>query len=114
MTSKEALNICINQSKWKTAQQLKKLQRLEDVEEELGIDLLILKKVLDHGQEKYVYFKDRDNKIHKCDRAKINIHICVDVLDEPVGSGYFCQENLFLDDYGKTWALTKEELENGK
>lgn len=91
-----------------------KLADLEDIEEELGIDLLILKKVLEHGQEKYVYFKDRDNKIHKCDRAMINIHIHVDVLDEPVGSGYFCQRNLYLDDFGKTWTLTKEELEDDK
>ena len=66
-----------------------KLGQLEDIEDELGIDLIILFKALDKG----IYCKD---------------------------SGYTKNERLYhygadkfydFKDYGKTWALTKEELE---
>ena len=78
-----------------------KLSQLEDIEEELGIDLIILFKALTQG----IYIKPT------------NIY---------VGSPYLCfaeNENRELEfqfkvvdtwykvkDYGKTWALTKEEL----
>ena len=81
-----------------------KLGQLEDIEEELGIDLITLFKAL-----KGIYIKPN------------NIY---------VGSPYLCfaeNENRELEfqfkvvdtwykvkDYGKTWALTKEELTNGK
>ena len=79
-----------------------KCREIEDIEEELGIDLITLFKAL-----KGIYIKPN------------NIY---------VGSPYLCfaeNENRELEfqfkvvdtwykvkDYGKTWALTKEELEN--
>ena len=90
---------------------LNKLGQLEDIEEELGIDLITLFKVrqiywrikyIDTGEysdiEKsyrvYLDFQNRDIKVYRD-------------YDE---FGF----NLDLKDYGKTWALTREELENDK
>lgn len=86
-----------------------KLGQLEDIEEELGIDLITLFKGAFDG----IYFihpsKDNDKK---------------EILDGWIDLGTiekmehsFCVENkslccLSFKDYGKTWALTKEELEN--
>lgn len=77
-----------------------KLGQLEDIEEELGIDLITLWKAI-------------NNRIFI--RTDCNYHF--------VGFGYLEQDskgdwywdtidgNFYLKDYGKTWALTKEELE---
>ena len=90
---------------------LNKLGQLEDIEEELGIDLITLFKVrqiywrikyIDTGEysdiEKsyrvYLDFQNRDIKVYRD-------------YDE---FGF----NLDLKDYGKTWALTREELENDR
>ena len=86
-------------------EEINKLGQLEDIEEELGIYLLTLLDALTQG----IYIKPN------------NIY---------VGSPYLCfaeNENRELEfqfkvvdtwykvkDYGKTWALTKEELTNGK
>ena len=69
-----------------------KLFDLEDIEEELGIDLLTLFKALKDG----VYGKV-GNKIE---------HILAPHL-----SWYYKEIYIFkIKDYGKNWALTKEEL----
>lgn len=84
-----------------------KLGQYEDVDEELGIDLLTLFKAI-----KGIWVKDINQRIYY------------------VGSPYLCyaeneKRGLQLQfrvadtwyaakDYGKTWALTKEELENDK
>ena len=85
-----------------------KLCLLEDIEEELGIDLLTLFKALKYG----VYVKyDSDFGITK----KPNIKI---VKDNATGicyrnkKWYLQEEETLTKDYGKTWALTKEELVN--
>lgn len=64
-----------------------KLGQLEDIEEELGIDLITLFKALKDG-----YWYKEDNEI---------------IFEEPNGEGL----REMLCGYGKTWALTKEELE---
>ena len=82
-----------------------KLKEIEDIEDELGIDLILLGKAI-----KGIWIKNKDSK-------------------EPfyVGSPYICfSENnkreleiqfkvdsvwYYFKDYSKTWALTKEELE---
>lgn len=76
-----------------------KLGELEDIEDELGIDLVTLFKVLKGGifvdgdsTRKYV-FLDVDEK----ELFTINDFECA----------YFAAS---LSQYGKTWALTKEEL----
>lgn len=78
-----------------------KLGQLEDVEEELGIELLVLHKAISCGA--FMLTKNFDTVycehpkvVHYKSGWKILIH----------GS------NLSFSSYGKTWALTKEELEN--
>ena len=72
---------------------MNKLGQLEDIEEELGIDLVTLINALKNG----IYGKI-GNKIE---------HILAPHLS------WYCQEIYIfkIKDYGKTWALTKEELE---
>lgn len=75
-----------------------KLCKLEDAEEELGTDFLILAKAKIDG----IYRKMADGiEFYPPDRLSVYIsHIMCE-------SG----KQLFLFDYGKTWALTKEELD---
>ena len=79
-----------------------KLGQLEDIEEELGIDLITLFKAIKNG----IYKKDED----LCFEATLRMHN---------GEYYLCQPYddrllhvVYLKDYGKTWALAKEELEH--
>lgn len=86
---------------------LNKLGKLEDLEEELEIDLITLFKALQDGiwvkktivenrEIKNLFFFYEDVNLYK-DR----LYACpVDIYDERV-----C-----IYQYGKTWALTKEEL----
>ena len=89
-----------------------KLQELEDIEEELGIDLLTLFKALKNG----IYLKFGSEKnigVYYEHRAILPRHFDKDY------KGYFIDLqlelsinfNFYFKDYGKTWALTKEELE---
>ena len=82
-----------------------KLGQLEDIEDELGIDLITLFKVL--TSDVYLYHNDR---LTKCEQAPSLLNF----------DGEYCLEyhfendieQVYLKDYGKTWVLTKEELEN--
>lgn len=82
-----------------------KLGKLEDIEEELGIDLITLFKALESG----VWYKDyKDN-----DKIKFTDDIeehkkCKELI---VPAKYTIIGLLFKD-YGVTWALTREELED--
>ena len=83
---------------------LTKLGMLEDIEEELGIDLI-------------TYFKIKVG-------IQVYTHLIIDddlIIDNIFGSGKntlyhivkrYSKSGVFvgLDEYGKTWALTKEEL----
>lgn len=100
----------------------KKLGQLEDIEEKLCIDLLTLFKAL-HSEK--IYFKKqeyRKGKISYFKRFNLvkgadNIlRIIGEVIEQYTINNYGCEFGIILDlkDYGKTWALTKEELENGK
>lgn len=85
-----------------------KLKSLEDIEEELGIDLITLIKALNG-----LYYKIRleDRKISKMKVPMLRI------ID-----GEYCWicpkwmtttwMSVKVKDYGKTWALTEEELED--
>lgn len=80
-----------------------RLGELEDIEEKLGIDLVTLFKAL--TSDVYLYHND---KLTKCEQAPLLL--CFD--------GNYCLEyhfnndieQVYLKDYGKTWALSKEEL----
>ena len=84
-----------------------KLGRLEDIEEELGIDLIAFVKlnktckIYDKEEEGFMDFDYIDIE-NKC-------LVCVDDFDEM--SGGYLDFYYYFKDYGKTWALTKEELE---
>lgn len=89
---------------------LEKLSKIEDIEEELGIDLIPLLTVLTNG---YVFWKD-DGFIYKvkidsitncC--LKVNTWYYVD--SNTIGKRYGDEFTINFKDYGKTLALTKEE-----
>ena len=75
-----------------------KLKSLEDIEEELGIDLITLFTALKYG----IYKKGRNNFKGLILYSKM-----------PMFSFYHKTiDNELIEDYGKTWALTEEELED--
>ena len=77
-------------------------QPYKDIEEELGIDLITLFKALKQG----VYFNE-DKKLHAVflDVGSLgDFRLSYQVIDDL----FFA---VYVKDYGKTWALTKEELE---
>lgn len=82
----------------------------EDVKEELGIDLLTLFKALTDT----IAIKNKDGSIEEmwaCPRFQISIDKNDSwILYGPVEEHKYVS----IKDYGKTWALTKEELENEK
>lgn len=79
---------------------IQQLGKLEDIEQELGIPLEVLFKAL--KEEIWTY--DYDKKITR-----------TTILDFGLGVyGWYLSNMSYLvstKDYGKTWALTKEELE---
>ena len=90
-----------------------KLGKLEDIEEELGVPLDVLFKALKDG----VYAKFEENKILKAD-IKLYYNLCqnefkIRVICLEIGQyeDFEWEDYLFVKDYGKTWSLTKEELE---
>ena len=87
---------------------INKLGKLEDIEEELGIDLIILFKALKNG----CYFKETFDYMGKTQTQIIFTEftylyyaddICAYIIHARTKDHY-------LENYGKTWALTKEEL----
>ena len=87
-----------------------KLGRYEDIEEELGIDLLTLLKIWEAVITKDYFWVKYNNELDKTDDIEIG--------DDENGLLfiYFYWSNgkhlvLYLKDYGKTYALTKRELE---
>ena len=77
-----------------------KLKSLEDIEEELGIDLITLFTALKYG----IYKKGRNNFKGLILYSKM-----------PMFSFYHKTiDNELIEDYGKTWALTEEELEDDR
>lgn len=97
----------IVESRKYTGQAIIKLGQLEDIEEEFGIDLITLFKalkdgiwikqtIIDKGEIKNLFFFYEDVNLYKdC------LYACpVDIYDKRVSVYH----------YGKTWALTREEL----
>lgn len=92
---------------------VEKLGQLEDIEEELGIDLITFVKAQLNG----VWFKS--NEIEKEEEFSVEYKVkhlpvrfiasekCFALIDE---NNCQCGDLRFRN-YGKTWALTKEELE---
>lgn len=78
-----------------------KLGQLEDIEDELGIDLITLFKALKNG----IYKKGEDNI---CFDTKLRFMKNEFYLAQPFDENY--QYIVKTKDYGKTWALTKKDL----
>lgn len=85
----------------------KKLSQLEDVEEEIGIDLITLFKALKNG---VYYFENQGQLIHDYVWL-INNYVSAGVPDKISFSFMTFSERLILlfKDYGKTWFLTKKD-----
>lgn len=91
---------------------MKKLEKLEDIEDRLGIDIVKLYKA--HMQNVIYHKNRRSNKIEECnvfrssiDRFANGIFTFTLILESINNEKRFAVTS---DDYGKTWALTKEEL----
>ena len=89
-----------------------KLGALEDIEEEIGVDLIkaieLCKQV---NSKKVIYIKDEWGTYP----IKILDNLDVELFNHRLYSnsrGIYVSLDLF--DYGKTWALTKEELLEGE
>lgn len=90
-----------------------KLGQLEDIEEGIGVDLITLLKALSQDT---IYYKDYqfDYKIQEC---TVIYCMLVYIKGKPVyalllnNDNWPCGIHVYATDYGKTWALTKEELE---
>ena len=95
---------------------IQKLGKLEDLEQELGIPLEVLFKALKEG----IWFKNKNGKLRNVDKIHLNSLLfwmdkfAVDCLPEEEIEEGFNYIQLHFKDYGKTWALTREELENGR
>ena len=94
-------------NKIKTKVALQKLATLEDIEDELKIDITVINKALKRG----IYVK-RDEKIINVETKDL---LCDDygiytiIFDHFIRKA-FLDECYDYEDYGKTWALTSEEL----
>lgn len=81
---------------------LEKLSKIEDIEEEIGIDLTILFKAIMNG----FWYKNQYG-YHQVDEYEYAIDLesssLIKLYEENGRTFYF-------EDYGKIWALTKEEL----
>ena len=88
----------------------KKLYKLENLEEELGIDLITLFKALKYGG----YYYTSQNQL---------THDYVWLYDNYISAGFrenssysfmtcFQKQILLFEDYGVTWAIYRPELEN--
>lgn len=88
---------------------IQKLGELEDIEDELGIDLATYFKIKS-AKSVYVQELGGDYSEMLVRPSKDNIDVCYKgFVNIPE-----CDSCLKLKDYGKTWALTKEELENNR
>ena len=87
-----------------------KLADLEDIEDELKVDLAILFKALKNGcfaKETFDYMGIKQTQIIFTEFTQL--YYADDFDDYLI---HIRTRDYYLKDYGKTWALTKEELEN--
>lgn len=85
-----------------------KLQDLENVEEEIGIDLTVLFTALKNG----VYYFDEQGQLIHDYVWLVNDYIAEGVPDKLSFSfqTFHSRQVLLFKDYGKTWALYKQQL----
>lgn len=100
---------------------INKLGQIEDIEEELGIDLIMLFRAL---RKNGIWIKSSVNTVFHLEPSYIKVEIDCDkplIASIVLKELYFedldgvmdtTGEEWFMEDYGETWALTREELEN--
>lgn len=84
---------------------INKLGQLEDIEEELGIDLITYHRLMSKlycGTEDTAFYKGTEVIIYEIDYCKKKVILYSPKEKEDIVVGF--------SSYGKTWALTKEEL----
>ena len=116
---------------FEVSEALNKLGQLEDIEDELDIDLITLYTAETRG----FYYKSKDGEIYWSGNQFVRVGMyfvktepCYQVKKTTLESCYFNDKESFIavrdahywdwnthdqvkiSDYGKTWALTKEEL----
>ena len=106
-----------------TNEQIDKLGRIEDIEEKLGIDIVTLFKALENGfyvrkfvieNDEYADYREIWDQLNQdivqigCTKYFRFRHWYETIEVDKFGN-YI---EVWLKDYGKSWALTKEELEN--
>ena len=90
----------------------RKLKSLEDIEEELGCTLDVLFKALKNGQVVFKHIVGLENPKIYLATHKISGLLFNDknyelwLYDRGFGDEFY----VYIKDYGKTWALTEEEL----
>lgn len=99
-----------------------RLKLLEDLEEEIGMSLLTLFRILKHGRiiHKYKLFCASKEMIlepsivnglfYESGQYGLEVYNEEDDIDEEYNDFKY----VYIKDYGKTWATKKEELENDK
>ena len=91
-----------------------KLGQLEDLEDELGFNLVSFVKVMKNG---VIFVKGKEPEWAGEGKKKDIVRYCVERFDKDrlkVRFNNYCDSHFIynpLKSYGKTWALTKEELE---
>ena len=95
-----------------------KLGQLEDIEEDIGMSLLTLFRILKKGQIIYKFIPiENPKKVLLLSRKIKDLYYdgCYYILGlyEDGDDGYIINyDYVYIKDYGVTYALTKEELEN--
>ena len=99
-----------------------RLKLLEDLEEDIGISLLTLFRILKHGRIIYKYKPFCASKqiilesciinglFYESGQYGLEVYNEEDDIDEEYNDFKY----VYIKEYGKTWALTREELENDK
>ena len=91
---------------------LDKLGQLEDIEKELGIDLKVYHKLMNMlycGEPNILYVKDKDKIVQV---GILEINYCKKKIIFYKDKSYNEDYVYGFAQYGETFALTKEELEN--
>lgn len=100
------------------AKMLLKVGQLEDIEAELGIDLRTLLKALRNGV--YVNNEHFYRGLDEEQNETIQLFECrlldglkgIGIIHTSLSKGREVIREYTFEDYGKTWALTREELQN--
>ena len=91
-----------------------KLGKLEDIEEQLGVDLITLFKALRNGiwtNQEQCYGDEKQGKIRFFQVRLLLEENAVGCIHNSMWKGKEVIRTLYFKDYNKTWALDKQTLE---